>query len=89
MMWRGSLPPGHAEYFSIITGPLPTDAGQLFFIAKQTYDNGVTVDWNQPETPGGPEVAHPAPILHITGGRSRRRPPPPAPGAEGVRRRGF
>jgi uncharacterized protein YcnI len=65
--WKGSLPPGAAAYFSVDTGPLPTDTGELVFDAVQTYDNGVVVEWNQPETAGGPEPAHPAPVLRITG----------------------
>jgi uncharacterized protein YcnI len=66
--WRGSMPPGQAAYFSLTTGPLPTDAGELVFDATQTYDNGDVVHWNEPETPGGPEPAHPAPVLLLTGG---------------------
>ena len=66
--WTGSLPPGKAAYFTVTSGPLPTDAGELVFDATQTYDNGVVVEWNQQETPGGPEPVHPAPVLRITGG---------------------
>jgi uncharacterized protein YcnI len=65
--WRGSMPPGKADYFAVTTGPLPTDTGELIFDAVQTYDNGQVVDWNQQETPGGPEPTHPAPVLVITG----------------------
>ncbi len=80
--WTGSLPPGKADYFNVTTGPLPTDAGELVFDATQTYDNGVVVEWNQLETPGGPEPVHPAPVLRITGGAVP--PPTTAAGAAGT-----
>jgi periplasmic copper chaperone A len=66
--WRGAMPPGRAEYFPVTTGPLPSDAGELVFDATQTYDNGVTAHWDELEVAGGPEPAHPAPVLLITGG---------------------
>jgi uncharacterized protein YcnI len=76
--WTGSLPPGRAEYFTLTTGPLPTDVGELVFDATQTYDNGIIVQWNQRETPGGAEPVHPAPMLRITGGVV----PPPTTAAD-------
>jgi uncharacterized protein YcnI len=66
--WRGSMPPGRAEYFPVTTGPLPGDSGELVFDATQSYDNGVTAHWDQIEVAGGPEPAYPAPVLLITGG---------------------
>jgi uncharacterized protein YcnI len=80
--WTGSLPPGKADYFNLTTGPLPTDAGELVFDATQTYDNGVVVEWNERETPGGPEPVHPAPVLRITGGQVP--PPTTVAGAAGA-----
>jgi uncharacterized protein YcnI len=80
--WTGSLPPGKADYFNLTTGPLPGDAGELVFDATQTYDNGVVVQWNEVETPGGPEPVHPAPVLRITGGAVA--PPTTVAGAAGT-----
>jgi hypothetical protein len=65
--WRGSLPPGRAEYFPVTTGPLPTDTGELVFDATQTYDNGDVVLWNQLETNSTIDPPHPAPVLRLTG----------------------
>jgi uncharacterized protein YcnI len=66
--WSGGrIEPGHAEYFTITTGPLPTDVDSLVFAADQTYSNGDVVSWNEPEVNGGAEPAHPAPVLQLTG----------------------
>ena len=66
--WRGSMPPGRAEYFPVTTGPLPEDTGELVFDATQSYDNGFTSYWNKIEVAGQPEPDYPAPVLLITGG---------------------
>jgi uncharacterized protein YcnI len=65
--WTGALPPGRADYFNVTTGPLPSDAAEIVFSATQTYSDGQVVVWDQPEVAGGPEPAHPAPVLAITG----------------------
>ncbi|HEY1281557.1 MAG TPA: DUF1775 domain-containing protein [Acidimicrobiales bacterium] len=67
--WSGGrIDPGHADYFAVTTGPLPTDVTELTFAADQTYSDGDVVTWNQPEVPGHGEPAHPAPILEVKGG---------------------
>jgi uncharacterized protein YcnI len=67
--WTGGrIEPGHAQYFNVTTGPLPTDAPSIMFTADQTYSNGDVVKWDQPEPPGAPEPPHPAPVLELTGG---------------------
>ena len=67
--WSGGrIDPGHADYFAVTTGPLPTDVTELTFAANQTYSDGQVVIWNQPEVPGHGEPAHPAPVLEVKGG---------------------
>jgi periplasmic copper chaperone A len=66
--WSGGrIEPGHADYFAVNTGPLPTDVAELTFSADQTYSDGDVVTWNQPEVAGHGEPAHPAPVLQLTG----------------------
>jgi periplasmic copper chaperone A len=65
--WSGGrIEPGHAEYFTLETGPLPTDTETLVFPADQSYSTGAVVAWNEIEV-GGAEPAHPAPVLKLTG----------------------
>jgi hypothetical protein len=67
--WSGGrIDPGHADYFAVTTGPLPTDVTELTFAADQTYSDAEVVTWNQPEVPGHGEPAHPAPVLEVKGG---------------------
>jgi uncharacterized protein YcnI len=66
--WSGGrIEPGHADYFGVSTGPLPTDVPQLVFTADQTYSNGDVVSWNQPQAAGHGEPTNPAPVLELTG----------------------
>ena len=66
--WSGGrIEPGHADYFVVSTGPLPTDVAQLVFAADQTYSDGDVVSWNQPEAEGHGESTNPAPVLTLTG----------------------
>jgi periplasmic copper chaperone A len=66
--WSGGrIDPGHADYFVVSTGPLPTDVAQLVFTADQTYSNGDVVSWNQPQAEGHGEPTNPAPVLELTG----------------------
>jgi uncharacterized protein YcnI len=84
--WSGGrLDPGHADYFAVTTGPLPTDVAELTFAAYQTYSDGQVVIWNQPEVPGHGEPSYPAPVLEVKGGVVAATPattaaavPPPA-----------
>jgi uncharacterized protein YcnI len=57
--------PGELQEFTITANGLPTNTTDLTMPAIQSYDNGVTVDWNQPETATGPEPEHPAPHLSL------------------------
>jgi len=67
--WSGGrIDPGHADYFAVTTGPLPTDVTELTFAAYQTYSDGQVVIWNQPEVPGHGEPSYPAPVLEVKGG---------------------
>ena len=66
--WSGGrIEPGHADYFVVSTGPLPTDVAQLVFAADQTYSDGEVVSWNQPAAEGHGESTNPAPVLALTG----------------------
>ncbi|MGH3798389.1 MAG: YcnI family protein [Pseudonocardiaceae bacterium] len=67
IIWTGGkIAPGSFEEFDVSLGPLPTDTDQLVFKALQTYDNGQVVRWIDTTSPGGPEPAHPAPVLTLT-----------------------
>ncbi len=57
--------PGQYLDFPVSLGPLP-DVPEISFTAKQTYDNGTVVDWNQPPNPDGSEPEHPAPSITLT-----------------------
>jgi periplasmic copper chaperone A len=59
------IPPGQYLDFPVSLGPLP-DVPEISFAAKQTYDNGTVVDWNQPPNPDGSEPEHPAPSVTLT-----------------------
>jgi uncharacterized protein YcnI len=66
--WSGGrIEPGHADYFAVSTGPLPTDVPELVFTADQTYSDGSVLAWNQPPVEGHPEPSNPAPVLAMTG----------------------
>ena len=66
--WSGArIEPGHADYFAVTTGPLPTDVAALTFAVDQTYSDGEVVAWNQPEVAGHGEPDHPAPALELEG----------------------
>ncbi|MEC3982109.1 YcnI family copper-binding membrane protein [Amycolatopsis sp. H20-H5] len=58
---------GGTEYqeFDISAGPLPSNVDEIEFPAKQTYDSGKVVDWNQPTPAGGEEPEYPAPALKL------------------------
>jgi uncharacterized protein YcnI len=61
----GKIEPGQFQQFTVSVG-LPDDADELEFKAKQTYSDGTIVRWIEPETPGGAEPEHPAPLLTLT-----------------------
>lgn len=57
--------PGQYLDFPVSLGPLP-DVPEIRFAAKQTYDNGTVVDWNQPPNADGSEPEHPTPSITLT-----------------------
>jgi uncharacterized protein YcnI len=65
--WRAAGPgikPGEYQVFRI-AGELPkTD--RMVFKVVQTYDDGQVVRWIDEPVAGGPEPAHPAPVLALT-----------------------
>ncbi len=59
------IAPGQYLDFPVSLGPLP-DVPEISFPAKQTYDNGTVVDWNQPPNADGSEPEHPVPSVTLT-----------------------
>jgi uncharacterized protein len=59
------IAPGQFEEFDVSVGPLPSSARSMSFPTVQTYDDGTTVRWVDPVTPGGAEPEHPAPTLTL------------------------
>jgi hypothetical protein len=51
--------------FPISLGPMPKDRDSVTFPAKQTYDNGEVVAWDQPTPADGSEPEHPAPTVKL------------------------
>jgi len=51
--------------FPISLGPMPKDRDSVSFPAKQTYDNGEVVAWDQPTPADGSEPEHPAPTVKL------------------------
>lgn len=51
--------------FPISLGPMPKDRDSVSFPAKQTYDNGEVVAWDQPTPADGSEPEHPAPTVQL------------------------
>jgi uncharacterized protein YcnI len=51
--------------FPISLGPMPTTKDSVSFPAKQTYDNGEVVAWDQPTPADGSEPEHPAPTVKL------------------------
>ncbi|MCW2825987.1 MAG: nuclear export factor [Aeromicrobium sp.] len=57
------IPVGQFDEFALSGGPFPS-ADDITFTAEQTYDDGTTVAWDQPQT-GDEEPEHPAPVLAL------------------------
>ncbi|SHK78945.1 Uncharacterized protein YcnI [Pseudonocardia thermophila] len=57
--------PGEFLDFPISLGPMPTDRDSVSFPAKQTYDDGQVVAWDEPIPADGSEPAHPAPTVQL------------------------
>jgi uncharacterized protein YcnI len=67
--WRGgSIGVGEFDDFEVNIGPIPADAGVLYFPTIQTYDKGEPVSWIERPAPGGGEPQRPAPSLHLAAG---------------------
>jgi uncharacterized protein YcnI len=60
-----AIGPGEFGEFALQVGPLPA-SGTVVLPAVQTYSDGSTVTWDEPETSGGTEPEHPAPSFDIT-----------------------
>lgn len=59
------IEPGQYVDFPISLGPMPTNRDSIMFPAKQTYDNGEIVAWDQPTPADGSEPEHPAPVVRL------------------------
>ena len=59
------IKPGEFMEFPLSVGPVP-DVASMEFPADQTYSDGPAVRWDGPQTAGGAEPQHPAPLLTIT-----------------------
>jgi uncharacterized protein YcnI len=62
----GAIKPGHFQEFYVLAQQLPTGTNQVVFKALQTYSDGNVVRWIESTPAGGPEPAHPAPVLTLT-----------------------
>ncbi len=51
--------------FPISLGPMPKDRDSVSFPARQTYDNGEVVAWDQPTPADGSEPEHPSPTVKL------------------------
>lgn len=60
------IAPDQFDEFELSVGTLPT-ANSISFAVVQTYSDGSTVDWSQPQAAGQPEPEHPAPELKLPG----------------------
>jgi uncharacterized protein YcnI len=58
------IAPGQYLDFPVSLGPMPAVA-EISLPAKQTYDNGKIVNWNQPPNADGSEPDHPAPSVKL------------------------
>jgi hypothetical protein len=59
------IKPGQFQEFEILAA-MPSDRTSLVFAAIQTYSDGSVVRWIDRAAPGGPEPAHPAPVVTLT-----------------------
>jgi uncharacterized protein YcnI len=57
--------PGEFQEFAVSAGPIP-DAKDLSFPVKQTYSDGTSVVWDQPQAAGADEPEHPLPSFSVT-----------------------
>ena len=76
-----AIGPNEFGEFTIDADGLPDHGDQVVFKALQTYSNGQTVRWIDPETPGQPEPEHPTPILQLTNPNASSGTAPPSTAA--------
>lgn len=66
--WSGGAISGeNGVDFVLHIDRVPTGVPALTFVARQEYDDGEVVSWDQETVPGEPEPEHPAPVLSLTG----------------------
>ncbi|MFH9978986.1 DUF1775 domain-containing protein [Streptomyces sp. NPDC017179] len=66
--WSGGAISGEdGADFVVHIDRVPAGVDVLTFVAKQQYDDGEVVSWDQPAEEGKPEPEHPAPELSLTG----------------------
>ncbi|WP_051844415.1 DUF1775 domain-containing protein [Streptomyces sp. NRRL S-813] len=66
--WSGGAISGEdGAVFVVHIDRVPTRVEELAFVAKQRYDDGEVVFWDQPAEEGKPEPEHPAPVLSLSG----------------------
>ncbi|MFE2585493.1 DUF1775 domain-containing protein [Streptomyces sp. NPDC059378] len=53
--------------FVVHVDRVPTGVSELTFVARQQYDDGEVVTWDQKTVAGQPEPEHPAPVLSLAG----------------------
>jgi uncharacterized protein YcnI len=59
------IKPGEFQEFAVSAGPIP-DAEELSFPVTQSYSDGTSVTWDQPQAPGAEEPENPLPSFTVT-----------------------
>ncbi|MFB7338372.1 DUF1775 domain-containing protein [Streptomyces adustus] len=66
--WSGGAISGeNGVDFVVHLDRVPTGVSELAFVARQRYDDGEVVTWDQKAVAGQPEPEHPAPVLSLAG----------------------
>lgn len=66
--WSGGAISGEdGADFVVHIDRVPTGVSELAFVARQEYDDGEVVTWDQTTVAGEPEPEHPAPVLSLSG----------------------
>ncbi|MER5599952.1 DUF1775 domain-containing protein [Streptomyces sp. NPDC002265] len=66
--WSGGAISGEDGVdFVVHVDRVPTGVSELTFVARQQYDDGEVVTWDQRTVAGQPEPEHPAPVLSLAG----------------------
>jgi uncharacterized protein YcnI len=72
-------PAGSFDAFDVLVGPLPQKATSLAFPTVQTYSDGSSVGWVEPEATSGDEPEHPVPVLALASASGAVTEPEAAP----------